>query len=55
MQIFYWLLLVISWVGLGFSLGRKYTKVEFGKMLVWMEDEGYLKRPDDFDDDEDFK
>lgn len=48
-----WVLLAIALVGLGFNIGRDYTKLECGKMLVWLEHEGYLQRPDgEYNDDE---
>lgn len=48
--------LVITSAGLGFNIGRDYTKLECGKMLVWLEHEGYLQRPDgEYNDEEDIK
>jgi hypothetical protein len=50
------ILLAVSTLGLGIAIGRDYTKWECGKMLVWLEQGGYLHRPDeDTDDEEDFK
>jgi hypothetical protein len=46
-------ILMIASAGLGFTIGRDYTKWECGKMFVWLEHEGYLQRPNgEYNDDE---
>ncbi len=53
MNIFSIVMLVICSMIIGLVTGRIVTKAEFGKMLVWLEYEGYLQRPNgEYDDDE---
>ena len=54
MQIFSLIILVVSSITLGFSIGRIVTKYDCGKMLVMLEQMGCLNKPFE-DDDEDFK
>lgn len=56
MQILSLILMVVCSIILGFCIGRKYSKFEFGRMLLILKAEGLLKEIDqDIDDDEDFK
>lgn len=50
-------LLIVASLGLGFAIGRDYTKWECGKMLEAMRKAGFLTLPfgDDTDDEEDYK
>ena len=54
MQILSLILTVVCSIILGFCIGRMVTKYECGKMLVMLEQMGYLTQPFE-DDDEDFK
>lgn len=56
MQILSLILTVVCSIVLGFCIGRKYTKIEFGRMLLILKAAGLLKEIDqDIDDEEDFK
>ena len=54
MNLFYLILLVVGSMVAGFGIGRSVTKYERGKMLLMLEQMGYLTKPFE-DDDEDFK
>ena len=45
MEILLLVLSAIALLGVGFTVGRDFTKWECGKMLVWLEQDGFLKLP----------
>lgn len=56
MDLFSIITLILSSMTIGIVIGRTVTKAEFGKMLVWLEENGWLHRPcEDTDDEEDIK
>lgn len=54
MQILSIITVLICSMAIGFGIGREVTKIECGKILAQLEQEGFLQMPFD-EDDEDFK
>ena len=51
MTVMYWAIIVIGCLAIGFLVGKFATQVECAKMLYTFEVAGYLKFPEEHEDD----